>query len=90
MIFRIAGVALLLVNVLAYLVYWWDKRRAAKGGRRISETELLMWAGAGGSLGAFLAMRKFRHKTQKRSFRVAFWTIVGLQAGGLFLLFYLR
>ncbi len=73
------------INLLAYAVYWLDKRRAEKGQRRISERELLLWAGAGGSLGAFLAMRRFRHKTAKVSFRVGFFGIVLLQVAVLYL-----
>ena len=29
------------VNVMTYVMYWWDKRRAVKGKRRVSERELL-------------------------------------------------
>jgi len=71
----------ILVNVLAYVVYWWDKKRAEKGRKRISERELLVWAAAGGSLGAFFSMRRFRHKTQKKKFRYAFYAIVAVQLG---------
>lgn len=75
------GIAIWLVatNLVTYLMYAWDKRRAKKGQRRISERELLLWALAGGSPAAFLAMRKFRHKTQKTSFRVQYWAIVVIQ-----------
>ena len=59
---------LALINLLTYGIYWWDKRRAVKGKRRISERELLSWAAVGGTPAAFFAMRKFRHKTQKSSF----------------------
>jgi uncharacterized membrane protein YsdA (DUF1294 family) len=76
---------LALVNVLAYAVYWRDKRRAETGKRRIAERELLLWAAAGGSLGAWLAMRRFRHKTRKTSFRVAFYGVVAIQAAILWL-----
>jgi uncharacterized membrane protein YsdA (DUF1294 family) len=76
---------LVLVNLAAYLVYWWDKRRAEKGKRRISEKELLLWALAGGTLGALLAMRRFRHKTKKLSFRLAFAAVVLLQLGAAWL-----
>ncbi len=34
---------------------------------------------AGGSLGAYTAMRLFRHKTIKGRFRLVFWSIVVLQ-----------
>lgn len=70
---------LILINALAFLVYWWDKKRAEKGKPRISERELLLWAAIGGSLGAFFSMRRFRHKTRKTKFRVLFWLIVVAQ-----------
>jgi len=73
------------INLLAYVVYWLDKRRAEKGQRRIAERELLLWAAAGGSLGAFLAMRRFRHKTQKASFRIAFFAIIAVQVVVIYL-----
>ena len=85
---RILGLYLLGINLLTYLVYWWDKRRAQKGQRRISERELLTWAAAGGSIGAFLSMRRFRHKTAKTSFRVWFFIIVAAQISGLWFLFH--
>lgn len=77
---------LLAVNVLTFVVYWFDKRRAEKGGRRVAERELLLWAIIGGSLGAFVAMQKFRHKTRKRWFKIAFWAVVAVQLVGLWLL----
>ena len=67
---------ILLVNLLTYFVYWLDKRRAQKGGRRVSERELLVWALVGGSPAAFYAMRKLRHKTQKTSFKLWFAAVV--------------
>ncbi len=87
MIFRLLAWYLPIVNVLTYAVYWWDKRRAQQNKRRISERELLGWAAAGGSFGAFLAMRNLRHKTQKRSFRVWFWVVVAVQFGVLLFAF---
>jgi len=72
-----------LINLITVGVYWLDKRRAQKGRRRISEKELLLWAAAGGSPAAFYAMRKFRHKTQKTSFRTWYWLIVATQVGAV-------
>ncbi|MHC4939912.1 MAG: DUF1294 domain-containing protein [Planctomycetota bacterium] len=74
------------INLVTYGVYWLDKRRAEKGKWRISEKELLLWAAAGGSPAAFLAMRRFRHKTNKTSFRFWYWLIVVAQLAGLFFL----
>jgi len=79
-VFRFFLVYLLGVNLLTYWSFWLDKRRAMRGGKRISERELLGWALVGGSPGAFCAMRRLRHKTRKRGFRAAFFTIVILQA----------
>ncbi len=81
---RILLFYLVAINVAAYGVYWLDKRRAARGGRRVSERELLLWALAGGSLGSWLAMRRLRHKTRKLGFRAAFFGIVLAQALGIY------
>ncbi len=83
---RLALVYLALVNAFTYAVFWLDKRRAARGGRRVSERELMLWVAAGGAPAAFLAMRRLRHKTRKRSFRFAVFGIVLLQLALLLLL----
>jgi len=85
-VFKILVFYLALINLLAYAVYWLDKRRARSGGRRVPERELLLWAAAGGSLGSFIAMRRLRHKTRKLGFRVAFFGILVGQVLGLYLL----
>lgn len=78
------------VNVLAYAVYWLDKRRAQRGRPRVRERELLLWAAAGGSVGALVAMRRHRHKTSKRSFRLALYAIAAAQLAAAILLLRLR
>jgi uncharacterized membrane protein YsdA (DUF1294 family) len=75
---------LVAINLVAYGVYWLDKRRAARGARRVSERELLVWAAAGGSLGAWIAMRRLRHKTKKTGFQVAFFAILVAQVVGFY------
>ena len=55
---------LLVVNLWAFALMWFDKRRAKRGGRRIRERTLFLSALLGGSLGALLGMQVFRHKTQ--------------------------
>ena len=59
---------LIIVNLTAFALYGADKSYAKKGSRRIPERNLLFWAWIGGSIGAFLAMRIFRHKTRKAKF----------------------
>lgn len=50
---------LLAVNAAAFFLYGLDKWKAVYGRRRIREMTLLLIAAAGGSAGAFLAMRFF-------------------------------
>lgn len=56
------------VNVIAFLLYGADKRRAKRGRWRISEAALLGIAIIGGSAGAWLGMKTFRHKTKHKKF----------------------
>ncbi|MCR5383951.1 MAG: DUF1294 domain-containing protein [Saccharofermentans sp.] len=61
---------LILVNLVAFLLYGVDKAYAKTGARRIPEKTLLFWAWIGGSIGAFLGMNIFHHKTLKAKFFV--------------------
>jgi uncharacterized membrane protein YsdA (DUF1294 family) len=69
------------VNLVAFAYFAFDKFRARKEGRRVPEMVLHGLALGGGSGGAWLAMRCFRHKTIKGRFRFVFWLIVALQLG---------
>lgn len=56
---------LALVNIWAFALMGFDKRRAKqKGARRIRERTLFLSALLGGGLGACLGMWTFRHKTK--------------------------
>ena len=72
---------LILMNFIAFALYGIDKRRAKQGAWRISEYTLLLVALLGGSLGALLGMRYFRHKTRHRKFRYGIPLILLLQLG---------
>jgi len=74
---------LLIVNCWTILRFWQDKQRAQAGERRISEADLLGLALIGGSPGALLARRLFRHKTRKEPFTTHLLLIVALQLGAL-------
>jgi uncharacterized membrane protein YsdA (DUF1294 family) len=72
-------------NALVFLVYVLDKWKARRRGWRISEATLLWLALLGGALGALLAMRIARHKTQKPAFA---WGVPLMLAGQAALCFY--
>ena len=59
-----AAAYLALVNLVAFVVYGADKRRARRDRRRVSEKTLFLLALAGGSAGAWAGMHTFRHKTR--------------------------
>lgn len=79
--FALAG--FVLVNLVTVLRFWQDKARAVAGERRIPESDLLGLALIGGSPGALLARKWFRHKTRKEPFSTQLFVIIALQIGGL-------
>lgn len=79
-------VYLILINLVTFVVYVDDKRRAKRHSWRTSEFTLVMLAVIGGSLGALLAMLLFRHKTRHTQFIVGVPTILIAQ---IFLIIFL-
>lgn len=75
---------LLAVNAAAFFLYGLDKWKAVHGRRRIRERTLLFIAAAGGSAGAFLAMRFFHHKTRHAVFQFGVPVLFLLQAAFAF------
>jgi len=65
-----------IVSVLAFFLYWSDKRKARTARWRTPENVLHAVELAGGWPGALVAQQVFRHKTRKISYQVLFWTIV--------------
>ena len=65
-----------IVSVLAFLLYWSDKRKARTDRWRTPENVLHAVELAGGWPGALVAQQVFRHKTRKISYQVLFWAIV--------------
>ena len=59
---------LFLINAAAFVLMHADKRRAKKNRWRIPERTLIGSAILGGSIGALLGMRCFRHKTRHLKF----------------------
>ena len=61
--------AIIFINIITFFVYGLDKLKAVNHWWRIPEAVLLGLAVAGGSVGAYLGMQVFRHKTLKPLFR---------------------
>ncbi|QTN31285.1 DUF1294 domain-containing protein [Akkermansiaceae bacterium] len=70
--------AMLVASVAAWRTYRSDKKAAEAGGWRFSETMLHTLELLGGWPGAFLAQRRYRHKTRKASYQAIFQSIVFL------------
>lgn len=58
------AVWLIAINLVTFAVYGADKRRARRGAWRVPEKTLFLLPLLGGSVGAMLGMRVFRHKTK--------------------------
>ncbi len=57
------------VNVVSFFVYGIDKWKAKHNRWRITEAALLLLAVLGGSIGAWIGMRVWHHKTQHKKFK---------------------
>ena len=70
---------LLIMNVLAFIFYGWDKFCAKRRMRRVPERTLHMLTLLGGSFGALAGQKIFRHKTRKGSFQLWFRLTLAVQ-----------
>lgn len=69
----------LAINIVSFFLYGIDKYKAKKGRWRISEATLLMMAVIGGSIGAWVGMRLWHHKTMHKKFKYGIPIIIILQ-----------
>ena len=70
---------LLIINAVAFIVYGIDKWKAKHDRWRIPELVLLLLAVVGGSLGAWLGIKTWHHKTQHKKFMLGVPAIIILQ-----------
>lgn len=61
---------LCLINLFAFFLTLYDKRRAILGKWRVPERALLTVSALGGALGMLIAMHAFHHKTRKKKFSI--------------------
>ena len=76
------------VNVVTFFVYGIDKWKAKHNRWRITEMALLLLAVLGGSIGAWIGMRVWHHKTQHKKFKYGVPLILVVQVA--ICLFFLR
>ena len=79
---------LLAINLTAFLVFGWDKLMAKLEKRRVPERTLFLLACLLGSVGAWLGMQVFRHKTKHTSFVVGIPAILVAQMAAAAALWY--
>ena len=60
---------LLAINVFAFFLYGIDKWKAKRSKWRIPEMTLLSIAAIGGSVGAWIGMKVWHHKTMHKKFK---------------------
>ena len=70
---------LLAINVVTFIVYGIDKYKAKKAKWRISEATLLLLAVLGGSIGAWMGMKVWHHKTMHKNFKYGIPAILLIQ-----------
>lgn len=73
---------LLIINLIAFVLYGIDKKRAIRKEFRISEKVLLWLARLGGGVGSWLGIKFFHHKTKHPKFRlvVPLWIVMWVAA----------
>ena len=76
---KIILIYLLAINIVTFLVYGIDKLKAKKNWWRIPEATLLLLAAIGGSIGAWMGMKVWHHKTMHKKFKYGVPAIIILQ-----------
>ena len=70
---------LLAINAVAFIMYGIDKYKAKKAKWRIPEATLLLLAVLGGSIGAWMGMKVWHHKTMHKKFKYGIPAILLIQ-----------
>lgn len=86
MLYMIAALVLLALNLFSFALMGWDKRCARKGKWRVPEKILFLAAGCFGALGGVLGMYVYRHKTKHWYFRIFFPLMLAAQIALLVLI----
>ena len=77
---------LIAINVVTFFLYGMDKWKAKRSKWRISEATLLGLAVIGGSIGAWLGMKVWHHKTMHKKFKYGLPLILLAQIALIYLI----
>lgn len=83
---QLVVVYLIVINIITFFYFAVDKSKAITQSRRISERKLWVLSLFGGSIGALLGMKIFRHKTKKPSFQAVLAIILVIHVFIVYLL----
>ena len=78
---HVALIYLAIINVITFFLFGIDKLKAKRSKWRVSEAMLLGMAAIGGSIGAWLGMMVWHHKTLHKKFRYGIPLILMVQIG---------
>ena len=78
---RILLLYLLIMNMVGLIVMGVDKSKAKRHAWRIPEKTLFLVSLLGGSIGTWMGMYLFRHKTKHWYFWAGFWGLLLVQTG---------
>ena len=76
---KVLLIYLLVMNIVTFLMMWYDKHEAQTNQWRVSEKALFVFVLFGGSIGGIAGMQIFRHKTKKWYFKFGFPAILIIQ-----------
>ena len=63
-------ITIFLFNLLAFVIFGYDKRSAKLGRWRVPESLFFLWSFLGAAFGVLVGMKLFRHKTKHRNFQI--------------------
>ena len=83
---KIIVIYLIVINMVTFFIYGVDKWKAMRSKWRISEAMLLGLAVIGGSIGAWLGMKVWHHKTMHKKFKYGLPLILLAQIALIYLI----
>lgn len=85
---KIATAYILFINVVAYVIMWFDKFLSKKRGIRVSEQTLFILALLLGAIGIYVGMKApLYHKAGKNKFKIGVPFLIVVNAASVYVIF---